>query len=209
MAINVNGISIQDILSGDWDGYNKLGDEDLRKLTSRLVSASNKRIVRLQKAKLQNVSSAFIKRTREKNVKFSVKNKTRNEVLHEFRKAKEFLRSKTSTVSGARAFKKATEKRLGGGFYTKAGKPSERLEKSFWNGYRRFMEENAGLAEAVFGQDYSERVQEFLHREFIEKGERNWNSIFDHVRDLFEEYYQEVETQQSEFEEDILDEFDY
>ena len=46
--MNVKGLSIKDILNIDLDAFNNLSESDLRKITSRLVSASNKRIRRLK-----------------------------------------------------------------------------------------------------------------------------------------------------------------
>ena len=50
--MNVKGLKISDILDIGLDEFNKLKESDLRHLTSRLVSESNKRIRRLQKHEL-------------------------------------------------------------------------------------------------------------------------------------------------------------
>ena len=46
--MNVKGLKISDILNIDLETFNKLNEKELRALTSRLVSAGNKRIRRLQ-----------------------------------------------------------------------------------------------------------------------------------------------------------------
>ena len=48
-SVSVSGLSVNDIMEIDLDTFNKLGEKDLRAYTSRLVSASNKRIRRLEK----------------------------------------------------------------------------------------------------------------------------------------------------------------
>ena len=47
--MNVKGLKITDILDIDLDTFNNLNEKELRALTSRLVSAGNKRIRRLEK----------------------------------------------------------------------------------------------------------------------------------------------------------------
>ena len=46
--MNVKGLKVKDILNIDLDAFNNLNESQLRALTSRLVSASNKRIRRLK-----------------------------------------------------------------------------------------------------------------------------------------------------------------
>ena len=52
--MNVKGLKISDILDIDLDSFNRLNEKELRALTSRLVSAGNKRIRRLQKYEINS-----------------------------------------------------------------------------------------------------------------------------------------------------------
>ena len=46
--MNVKGLKVKDIMNIDLDTFNNLNESELRAITSRLVSASNKRIRRLK-----------------------------------------------------------------------------------------------------------------------------------------------------------------
>ena len=134
--MNVSGLSINDILSMDWTDIQKLNRRDLAQLTSRLASAGNKRLRRLEKAGL-NETPAYtaIKRS---GGDFSVKNKTINELRHEYNRVRTFLSpsTKTSTVRGAREVERTFKKRLG----INEENMSESQRKKFWEGYRIFEE---------------------------------------------------------------------
>ena len=97
--MNVKGLSIQDVMNIGWDEINKLNPKDLKQLTSRLVSASNKRIRALQKADAQKVMFSFALQKSEKmGRQFSIRGKDVNQIKQEFRLMKDFLSMQTSTV---------------------------------------------------------------------------------------------------------------
>lgn len=102
------------IIKLDMPDIAKLSDKALRVLASTLVSSSNKRVRRLLNAAHTGISegalrasNVLVKKLGEKNPDevdvrfFSVKGKTRNEVLRETRRMIEFQTMKTSTVKGA------------------------------------------------------------------------------------------------------------
>lgn len=95
--MDVRGKSIQDIMDISIDDFNKLSEKDLRDLTKRLSSAANKRIKRMEQA--GDLSPAY-DRIQESGGKISVKDKTFNQLRHEFGRARNFLQSKTSSLSG-------------------------------------------------------------------------------------------------------------
>ena len=103
-----------EIIKLDMPDIAKLSDKALRVLSSTLVSSSNKRVRRLLNAVPQGISESALrgsnvlvskfgeKDPNEVDVKFfSIKGKTRNEVLRETRRMIEFQNMKTSTVKGA------------------------------------------------------------------------------------------------------------
>lgn len=103
--MNVKGLSIQDIMNIDLDTFNKLKESELRALNSRLVSASNKRVRRLQQ---QDIISPALQSLRG-NVKFSTKipqglnvKQRVNYLRQQYARMRTFLTSKTSTLSGAK-----------------------------------------------------------------------------------------------------------
>ena len=107
--MNVKGLKVKDILNIDLDAFNNLNESELRALTSRLVSASNKRIRRLKE---RNINSPAVRGMGELE-QFSTKLKEDvtpqnrvNQLRHTFAKIRNFMASETSTISGYNKFVK-------------------------------------------------------------------------------------------------------
>lgn len=81
-ALNLTGVDLR-----------KMNRSELSKIVSTLASAGNKRIVRLEKAG-QPITQAVRK--------FSVAGKTKNELMKEFTRVKNFMNAKTQSLSGQR-----------------------------------------------------------------------------------------------------------
>lgn len=113
--MNVKGLKITDILNIDLNTFNNLEESDLRHITSRLVSASNKRIRSLESKDIN--SPAYSDLGEEK--RFSTKLKPDvtpeqrvNQLRKEFARARRFLTAETSTISGYNKFTKRIRKRI-------------------------------------------------------------------------------------------------
>lgn len=113
--MNVKGLKINDILNIDLDTFNNMNESDLRHITSRLVSAGNKRIRRLEEKNIN--TPAYFSLGKEK--KFTTKldeNVTEqqrvNQLRHTFAKLRSFMTSETSTIGGYNKFVKRTRKRI-------------------------------------------------------------------------------------------------
>lgn len=156
--MEVKGKSIQDIISMDMDDIMKMNSKDLKSLTNRLVSASNKRLKRLSQHSMGWISPVYQKE------KFSTRNKGRNELLREFKKTKNFLTAKTSTVRGWNFVRADMEKNLGGRL------PKGKTRK-FWRVYRKFQETHYGGTLAI--KNGSERMQKYIREEYVD------NKIYD------------------------------
>lgn len=109
---DVSGMSIDDIMSMDWDDVKRLSRSELAKVTSRLASAGNKRLRRMEKSGI-TYSPAYSSAMRGGG-NFSVKGKGVNELRTEFARVRNFLNLKTSTVKGAKEFKKKFENMTSG-----------------------------------------------------------------------------------------------
>lgn len=113
--MDFSGMSIQNILDMPYEWVNTMNRNDLAQTVSRLASAANKRIKRLTESGIDKLSPAVYsaqkrtkgKTTRSRIPQFSVKGKNVNELRAEFLRAQNFLSSKTSTVSGTRAYIKS------------------------------------------------------------------------------------------------------
>ena len=89
-----------DIVSGDdFKAGVKQAQAEFRKEVSRLASLANKRIQRLEDAKLTD-SPAYQKWVENGEVKFGVKGKTYNQLQSEMARLNRFINAQTSTVRG-------------------------------------------------------------------------------------------------------------
>ena len=89
-----------DIVSGDeFKAGVKKAQAEFRKEVSRLASLANKRIQRLEAAKLTD-SPAYQKWVENGGVKFGVKGKTYNQLQSEMARLNRFINAQTSTVRG-------------------------------------------------------------------------------------------------------------
>lgn len=187
MAINVSGLGIEEILSMDFDDINKLNRSDLSKLTSRLVSAGNKRIRRMEKSEKGMTSPIF---TNLQGKKFSVKGKNTNQLRQEFATIKNFLEGKTSGIRKWEREKKEIAKR--------SGFENVKDSKKFWEFYSNFAKNNEDLVKARG----SDRVQQMLYQEFsqIDSDEFMGKFFEDVERGYIEEELEEFDNDDYEFE---------
>ena len=98
--MNLKGLSIKDIMNMEWDDIQKLTRKELSSITSRLVSATNKRIRRLESSDLGESPALRSIKTRTGEDRLSVKGKSHGQLQQVFTEAKHFLGLKTSTISG-------------------------------------------------------------------------------------------------------------
>lgn len=177
--INVTGMSIKDILNMPIQQINSMNRADLSAVASRLVSASNKRIRRLEASPNGKMSPSYLS-YKKRGKPFSVKGKDVNQLRNEMKQMKKFLSQKTSSVSGWKKFKKQFEKRVGGSM------TPEQTDK-FWKVYRRLEEEEGGVIQII--QD-SDRIQKLLHQEIAQNG--SVDEIFQNMMDNLDKMYDEL-----------------
>lgn len=104
---DVKGKSIRDIMNIAEGDFLSFTEREQKAVTSRLVSAANKRARRFVKGTGEQIN---LKSYTSKG-KFSVKGKTKKsgELADEFKRVKEFLSRKTSSLRGYKEFKKKLE----------------------------------------------------------------------------------------------------
>lgn len=128
-----DGMTVDQILNLGVDVLNKLDERDMSRALRTVSLAANKRIDRLtQNAVLRH--NKFVEKKSAKHaistdalnklydeagqsskaMRFSVGDKTRNEMYAELMRAKDFMQLKTSTVKGAEGVRKMRESRLFG-----------------------------------------------------------------------------------------------
>lgn len=109
MSKRFRGYSISDIMGMGIDEFSDLSKSQLREAVSRLASAANKRLKRLQQTGVTSPASLEVS---ESGGKFGTRGKSEIELQVEFRRVSNFLRNKTSTVTGARQLENETREEL-------------------------------------------------------------------------------------------------
>lgn len=138
---------INDILNMSLKEFNKLTEKELTKIINYMNKVANDRIRRLLKNNLLNtpagkkVKNIFGIDDKKKNIKMkevsftNPKGSTLNEKRNLFIRAKEFLQSKTSTVTGSQQWKKEQKKNLqnfiGGGVDDSFLEDNNKINKFF------------------------------------------------------------------------------
>lgn len=88
-----------------------LSTPELKSLVSTMGGRLNKRIVNLKYA--QGANKSAYEKVQESGGKFSVKGKSRKDLMYEAKREQDFYRMKGSTVSGAKKIYKNMEKAMG------------------------------------------------------------------------------------------------
>lgn len=145
--------SINELLNMSSRDIAKLSRRELARVVSQLASAGNKRLRRLETTPMGAESRPY--KTAMEVGKFSVAGKNQGQLQNEFKRVSEFLKSKTSTVSGWKAEKAKVYKRIGGKF------ESEEAERAFWRAYRGIAKSEKALHKS-YG---STETQRYLRKE--------------------------------------------
>ena len=113
--MNVKGLKVKDILNIDLDAFNNLNESQLRALTSRLVSASNKRIRRLKERDINSPAMRGLGDIEQFSTKLNedvTPEQRVNQLRSRFAKIRNFMTSETSTISGFNKFVKRIKTKL-------------------------------------------------------------------------------------------------
>ena len=141
--------NINELINLDINDVQKLKRSDLAKVVSQLSAAANKRVKRLSQTAVGELSPAYQRALQ--HGKFGAAGKNINQLRNEYAEVRNFLKLKTSSVSGWKKVRKNTENRLGSKF------TSVDQEKRFWRAYRQLEADNYGAVHAV-GSTESQRL---------------------------------------------------
>lgn len=182
-TINVQGLSIENILNMDLSG---LKESDLRAVASRMVSASNKRLRRLQSNPTGKISPILNKYQSQ----FSIKGKNYNQVQHQVAQMREFLSAKTSTLKGWKKVKKSVEKRVG-------GELNEQQYNKLWKVYNSTFKTRGG----EMSQYDSKQLQQMLYS-MVSTGRKNKSisSLKQEFENALNVMYEEMQTYENQLE---------
>lgn len=143
---------INKILNQSLESVMSMSRQELARETSKLVSAANKRLRRMEKRGISTPATAYIY---EHGGKFSVAGKNLEQVREEYQRVKGFLESETSTFQGFRKWEKGlsnTLKERTGIDYNSFTEDEKRL---FWKAYSKLEELDAAN---VYGARYKESI---------------------------------------------------
>lgn len=167
--------NINELINLDIYDVQKLKRSDLAKIVSQLSAAANKRAMRLNQSDVGNLSPAY--KRAESHGKYGAAGKNINQLRNEYAEIRDFLKLKTSTVTGWKKVRKNVETRLGSKF------TSAPQEQRFWEAYRRLEADNYGAVHAVG----STEAQRLLRQEM----EQNTSDdLIDRMLDRLDEEYE-------------------
>ena len=206
--MNVKGLKITDIMDIDLDTFNRLNESQLRSITSRLVSAGNKRIRRLQSKNINAPALQGLGKEKTFSTKLSSevsKQQRINKLRSEFARARTFLASETSTIKGYKKFVRKTKQRIASELRMSVKDVDQKLNigKMFDILHKA---QESGLVSSYRGSKGSEQARNIIAEILIDNPDASEEDIMDWLQEQSNELYEEQE-ELEEFEDDT-EEFD-
>lgn len=207
--MNVKGLKITDILNIDLDAFNKLNESELRHLTSRLVSASNKRIRRLQRKEINSPAYQQLGKDKSFSTKLpkdTSKQQRVNRLRSEFARARNFLTSETSTIGGYKNFVARTERRISEELGMSLKDVKEKLDVNrLFEALHKAQER--GLVSSYRGSDGSLQARNFIAEKLLENPDIDADELMDWIEEQSDRLYEDQEEADYETEEFDIDDW--
>lgn len=166
------------------DGFTSMKREDLIAEMQPTIDAANKRLKRLQG--METLSPA-LNSVMQSGGKFSIKGKTRNEILKEASRALSFINMKTSTVSGAKQFEKNFAAKLS----NKSKNITNDQRKTLFDSFRK-LQQISPVGLNIYG---SERLVRMLADEVVDENYSFETTMDKALKELEREYEQFMQEQ--------------
>lgn len=182
MSFDVKGKSVNDILNMDYKDFISLNYSDMRKAVSRLVSAGNKRIRRLESKGLETGATDFVNRS---GGYFSTKGKNLNQLRAEFSRAKAFFGMKSSTIKGLKEVRKGMQERL-----TEFNK-GQKIPDSVMDKVMRAYEELKRLDASVINKREKYNILQSVYEEVVNNPDSRIGEVAMKMKDRVTELYEE------------------
>lgn len=161
----VKGLSTEDILKMDNKTFNKLSENELRHLVTRLASSANKRVKAFEQKGERSPAYNVAKR----GGKFTAKGKDLNALRSEFLREKSFLQSKVSTVSGWKKTKQRIEKGL--------AEQGVNVSDELFDIYSKLRELDKTISQKEFKYEIMKEIEAVLEENEVEDG--FWDELTD------------------------------
>lgn len=192
-------MTTNEILSMDINAFLKLSYKELKPLTQKLSSTANLRIKRMVD---NEISSPAVAKILTHGGLFTTKGKNLNQLRQEFTRAKSFLESQTSTITGYKKWKRKTISRM----KDRNISITEKEFFDFWNIYNQLEERHPDIQEKSFKykvmtaiskmmQDKRRTVKSIVRKmeaelDDIETGESEWIKDYDPRKNTgFSQYF--------------------
>lgn len=166
------------------DNFQSMKRKDLIAQIQPTIDAANKRLKRLQG--METLSPA-LNSVMQSGGKFSIKGKTRNEVLKEASRAISFINMKTSTVSGAKQFEKNFAAKLS----NKSKNITNDQRKTLFDSFRK-LQQISPVGLNIYG---SERLVRMLADEVVDENYSFEDTMNKALKELEREYEQFMQEQ--------------
>lgn len=148
MAFKVSGKSVSDLMNLDKSTLNNLTPKELRNVTSRLVSAVNKRIRRLQTyAHEQGIEVPSLQALNRKynGNQFSIKGVEDKDILSVYGDIKDFMGYKTSSIKGLKQTRKEIASAVADISQTDYDELTKDEQNEIWDIYAKVVEPNKAI----------------------------------------------------------------
>ena len=201
--MNVKGLKITDIMNIDLDTFNRLNESELRAVTSRLVSAGNKRIRRLQSKNINAPAMQGLGKEKTFSTKLSSevsKQQRINKLRSEFARARTFLSSETSTIGGYKKFVRKTKQRIANELNMSVKDVDKKLNVGKMFDLLHKAQER-GIVSSYRGSKGSEQARNIIAEILIDKPDASEEDIMDWLQEQSDELYEDQE-ELEEFEDD-------
>lgn len=166
------------------DNFSTMSRKDLVAEMQPTIDAANKRLKRLQG--METLSPA-LNSVMQSGGKFSIKGKTRNEILKETSRALSFINMKTSTVMGAKQFEKNFAAKLS----NKSKNITNDQRKTLFDSFRK-LQQISPVGLNIYG---SERLIRMLADEVVDENYSFEETMDKALKELEREYEQFMEEQ--------------
>lgn len=167
------------------DNFSSMKRGDLIAQMQPTIDAANKRLKRLQGMK---TLSPALNSVMQSGGKFSIKGKTRNEILKESSRALSFINMKTSTVSGAKQFEKNFAAKLS----NKSKNISNDQRKTLFDSFRK-LQQISPVGLNIYGSD---RLVRMLADEVVDENYSFETTMNKALKELEREYEQFMREQE-------------
>lgn len=166
------------------DNFSTMKRKDLIAEMQPTIDAANKRLKRLQG--METLSPA-LNSAMQSGGKFSIKGKTRNEILKEASRALSFINMKTSTVTGAKQFEKNFAAKLS----NKSKNITNDQRKTLFDSFRK-LQQISPVGLNIYG---SERLVRMLADEVVDENYSFEDTMQKALNELEREYEQFMQKQ--------------